>query len=37
MAVLSASPLSPSEIARWQEYEDLIYGNGEEVFETQWI
>jgi len=35
--LLQASPLSPAEIARWQKYGDLIYGNGEDAFETQWV
>jgi len=35
--VLQAPPLSPTEISRWQEYGDLIYGNGEDAFETQWV
>lgn len=37
LAILSAPPLSPAEIARWQEYGDLIYGDGEDAFETQWV
>ncbi|MDZ4870979.1 MAG: hypothetical protein CLLPBCKN_000367 [Chroococcidiopsis cubana SAG 39.79] len=37
LAVLPAPPLSPAEIARWQAYGDLIYGNGEDAFETQWM
>lgn len=35
--LLQAPPLSASEITRWQKYGDLIYGNGEDAFETQWI
>ena len=35
--VLQAPPLSPDEIARWQKYGDLIYGNGQDSFETQWV
>lgn len=37
LAVLPAPPLSPAEIARWQKYGDLIYGKGEDAFETQWV
>lgn len=35
--VLQAPSISPPKITRWQEYGDLIYGNGEDAFETQWV
>ncbi|MFL9455855.1 aldo/keto reductase [Tolypothrix bouteillei VB521301_2] len=37
LSVLHASPLSPQEIAHWQEYGDLIYGSGQDAFDTQWV
>lgn len=36
LAVLHAVPLTPEEIDRWQTYGDLIYGTGQDAFETQW-
>ncbi|MGK7874671.1 MAG: aldo/keto reductase [Xenococcaceae cyanobacterium] len=36
LRVLSAPPLTPSEEVRWQQYGDLIYGNGQDAFETSW-
>nr|WP_243147043.1 aldo/keto reductase [Scytonema sp. UIC 10036] len=37
LSVLHASPLSPQEIVHWQEYGDLIYGTGQDAFDTQWV
>ncbi len=37
LSVLHASPLSPQETAHWQEYGDLIYGTGQDAFDTQWV
>ncbi|ARV62025.1 oxidoreductase [Nostocales cyanobacterium HT-58-2] len=37
LSVLHSPPLSSQETAHWQEYGDLIYGNGQDAFETQWI
>ncbi|QIR35460.1 aldo/keto reductase [Tolypothrix sp. PCC 7910] len=37
LAVLHSPQLSNQEIAQWQEYGDLIYGNGQDAFDTQWI
>jgi predicted aldo/keto reductase-like oxidoreductase len=37
LSVLHASPLSPQETAHWQEYGDLIYGIGQDAFDTQWV
>ncbi|MBW4635681.1 MAG: aldo/keto reductase [Iphinoe sp. HA4291-MV1] len=37
LSVLYASQVLPEEAAHWQEYGDLIYGNGQDPFETQWI
>ncbi len=36
LSVLNAPSLSSTEVARWQEYGDLIYGTGQDSFETQW-
>ncbi|NJM70624.1 MAG: aldo/keto reductase [Scytonema sp. RU_4_4] len=37
LSVLHAPQLSSEEVAYWQKYGDLIYGNGQDAFETQWI
>lgn len=37
LSVLHTPQLSPEEVAHWQEYGDLIYGNGQDAFETRWI
>ncbi|MBE9171200.1 aldo/keto reductase [Pleurocapsales cyanobacterium LEGE 06147] len=37
LRVLQAPSLNSSEIALWQQYGDLIYGKGEDAFETQWL
>lgn len=37
LSVLYSPPLSPQEVARWQEYGDLIYGTGQDAFDTQWV
>ncbi|MDZ8053372.1 MAG: aldo/keto reductase [Aulosira sp. ZfuVER01] len=37
LAVLHAPQLSKQELAHWQEYGELIYGNGQDSFDTQWI
>ncbi|MBD2206541.1 aldo/keto reductase [Calothrix sp. FACHB-1219] len=37
LSVLNAPPLSPKEVARWREYGDLIYGTGQDAFDTQWV
>ncbi|NWF58980.1 MAG: aldo/keto reductase [Fischerella sp.] len=37
LSVLHASPLSSQEVAQWQEYGDLVYGTGQDAFDTQWI
>ncbi|OUL26159.1 oxidoreductase [Nostoc sp. T09] len=36
LSVLHASPLSPEEVAHLQKYGDLIYGTGQDAFDTQW-
>jgi aryl-alcohol dehydrogenase-like predicted oxidoreductase len=36
LSVLNAPSLSPTEVAHWQKYGDLIYGTGQDSFETQW-
>lgn len=36
LRVLQAPKLSPNEVALWQEYGSLVYGNGQDAFETQW-
>jgi hypothetical protein len=37
LSVLQEPQLSLEEAAYWQEYGDLIYGDGQDAFETQWI
>ncbi|BAY07472.1 aldo/keto reductase [Calothrix sp. NIES-2098] len=36
LSVLQTPPLSPEEVAKWQEYGDLVYGTGQDAFDTQW-
>jgi predicted aldo/keto reductase-like oxidoreductase len=36
LRVLQAPQLSPNEAALWQEYGTLVYGNGQDAFETEW-
>lgn len=36
LSVLNAPSLVPTEITHWQKYGDLIYGTGQDSFETQW-
>jgi aryl-alcohol dehydrogenase-like predicted oxidoreductase len=35
--VLQAPELSPQEVALWQEYGTLVYGSGQDAFETEWL
>ncbi len=35
--VLHAPQIETQEIAKWQEYGDLIYGTGQDAFDTQWV
>lgn len=37
LSILHAPPLSPQEVAQWQEYGNLVYGTGQDTFDTQWI
>ena len=37
LKVLPASLMTREEIEYWQKYGDLIYGNGQDDFETQWL
>jgi aryl-alcohol dehydrogenase-like predicted oxidoreductase len=37
LQLLSSPPMSAEEIQRWQMYGDLIYGDGQGRFETQWL
>lgn len=37
LSVLNAPFFSRTEVAHWQKYGDLIYGTGQDSFETQWI
>ena len=37
LSVLDAPHVSPPEISQWCKYGDLIYGTGEDSFETQWL
>jgi aryl-alcohol dehydrogenase-like predicted oxidoreductase len=36
LSVLQAPVLSSQEEALWQEYGTLVYGNGQDAFETEW-
>jgi aryl-alcohol dehydrogenase-like predicted oxidoreductase len=36
LTVLDAPPLDAAKMQNWQHYGDLIYGNGQDNFETQW-
>lgn len=36
LGVLEAPPLEAIEVKHWQQYGDLIYGSGQDAFETQW-
>ena len=36
LSVLHAPPLAPQELARWRRYGDLVYGSGQDAFETKW-
>ncbi len=37
LSVLNAPPLSREEVQHWQSYGALIYGTGQDAFDTQWI
>jgi aryl-alcohol dehydrogenase-like predicted oxidoreductase len=37
LSVLNSPQISKQEVAKWQEYGDLIYGNGQDAFDTQWV
>ncbi len=37
LKVLDSPLLTPTEVAHWREYGDLIYGNGQDEFETRWL
>jgi len=37
LSALNAPPLAITEIERWQVYGDLVYGSGQDAFETQWL
>ncbi|MCC5611516.1 hypothetical protein LC612_33450 [Nostoc sp. CHAB 5834] len=37
LAVLHAPQIEAQEAAKWQEYGNLIYGTGQDGFDTQWI
>ena len=36
LRVLQAPGLTHHEVALWQEYGTLVYGNGQDAFETEW-
>ncbi len=36
LSVLPAPQLSPQEVTKWKAYGELIYGSGQDSFETQW-
>ncbi|MFB2771048.1 hypothetical protein ACE1AT_17410 [Pelatocladus sp. BLCC-F211] len=37
LSVLHAPPLSSQEVAQWHSYGDLVYGTGQDAFDTQWV
>ena len=37
LSVLHAPELTPEAIAKWQDYGALVYGDGQDAFETQWL
>jgi aryl-alcohol dehydrogenase-like predicted oxidoreductase len=37
LSVLHAPKLTPEAVARWQDYGALVYGNGQDAFETRWV
>lgn len=37
LSVFQTPPLTLPELAHWQQYGDLVYGNGQDKFETQWL
>ena len=37
LSVLHAPELAPEAVERWQEYGALVYGNGQDAFETKWL
>ena len=36
LQVLSNYQLNQTEKSLWQSYEDLVYGDGQDSFDTQW-
>lgn len=37
LSVLQTPELTPEAVARWQDYGALVYGDGQDAFETQWL
>ena len=37
LTVLHAPQIETQEVAKWQEYGNLIYGTGQDAFDTQWV
>ena len=37
LAVLHAPQIEAQEVGKWQEYGNLIYGTGQDAFDTQWV
>jgi aryl-alcohol dehydrogenase-like predicted oxidoreductase len=37
LTALKAASFSPEQVAYWQNYGDLVYGTGQDAFETQWL
>ncbi|WP_392476843.1 aldo/keto reductase [Nostoc sp. C110] len=37
LAVLQAPQIEAEEVAKWHSYGNLIYGNGQDAFDTQWV
>jgi aryl-alcohol dehydrogenase-like predicted oxidoreductase len=37
LSVLHSPSLTPEAVAQWQEYGALVYGDGQDAFETKWL
>jgi aryl-alcohol dehydrogenase-like predicted oxidoreductase len=37
LSVLYSPELTPEAVVRWQEYGALVYGDGQDAFETKWL
>jgi hypothetical protein len=37
LSVLHAPELTSEAVVRWQDYGALVYGDGQDAFETKWL